>query len=82
MDQIIAFFTNIPDYLGFTLFYIGETEVTLWTLVYLTVLILTFLYLVERFHHWLVYKAPARTNMSLEPHIDPTARLFDQQTQF
>ncbi len=65
MDQISTFITNIPGYLGFTLFSIGETEVTLWTLLYLIFLILLFVYLVGRIHHWLVHKALTRTNMSL-----------------
>lgn len=65
MEQIIAFFTSLPELLGFTLFTIGETSITLWMLLYLTVLILLFLFVVGRLHHWLVHKLLTRTNMSL-----------------
>lgn len=65
MAPIIEFLEKIPEMLAFPLFEVGETTVTLWTVTYLLVLILLFIFLVNRLIDWMVNKLLTRTNMDL-----------------
>ncbi len=65
MAPIIEFIKSIPEWLGIALFDLGETTVTLWTVVYLLALTLLFIYLINRFINWVVNKLLTRTSMDL-----------------
>ncbi len=65
METVQQLLEQVSDFLDIFLFQIGETPVTLWSLLYLLVFILLFFYFTSRFRSWLVHQWLARTNMDL-----------------
>lgn len=63
MEKVLELIGQIPQLLDISLIRIGETSLTLWVLLYSIVLIVVFVYLVDRVRHWIVYKLLAHTHM-------------------
>lgn len=51
--------------LDYPLLKLGETQLTLWLLLYLTVLIVLLFYVTGKLRNWLVYRALSRTELDL-----------------
>jgi small-conductance mechanosensitive channel len=65
MDRFNDVWDQIVELLNSTLFKLGETPVTVWTLITGLVLIGLFVYLVGRFRRWLVNSALVRAGMDV-----------------
>jgi small-conductance mechanosensitive channel len=65
MDKLVELKDRIVQLLNFTLFELGETSVTLWTLIYGLVLIALFVYLVGRLRRWIVKRLLVRVGMDV-----------------
>jgi small-conductance mechanosensitive channel len=63
--DIQTLFSQIKSYLGYPLIKLGDTEITLWTLIYFVVLLLLLFYLAGRLRRWLVEKALVKTRLEI-----------------
>ncbi len=65
MGEILEFVDQIGQLLEVPLVQIGDTAVTLWAVLYSLILIVLFVYVVDRLRHWIVDKVLARTRMEV-----------------
>ncbi len=65
MGEILEFMDRIAQWLEIPLVQIGDTAVTLWAVLYSIILIVLFVYVVDRLRHWIVDKVLARTRMEV-----------------
>jgi small-conductance mechanosensitive channel len=65
MDTLLEIKDQIAQLLNTALFELGETPITLWTLIYGLVLIALFVYLVGRLRRWIVRKLLVRVGMDV-----------------
>ncbi|MBN1446467.1 MAG: mechanosensitive ion channel, partial [Bacteroidetes bacterium] len=69
MEHIESFLDEIIRFLRIPLFSIGETRVTLWTIVYLIVLTFLLFYLTSKLNRLLIYKVMAKSRIELGKRI-------------
>ena len=65
MDMLMQWLGKIKDVLTIPLFPIGQTQVTLWTLVYLLILIVLLFYVAGWIRYWLSERILSRTGLDL-----------------
>lgn len=65
MDAFHSFVDSIIELFGFSLFTMGQTQVTVWTVVYLLVLIFLLFYLTAKLNKLLVYRLMAKSNIDV-----------------
>jgi small-conductance mechanosensitive channel len=65
MQSIRNLFLEIREYLDFSLVSIGETNLTLWTLLYLFFLIFLLFYFTAKLRQWMVYRVLAKSRIDL-----------------
>lgn len=65
METLQALWNRIAPLFTTPLFHIGETPVTVWLLLYPIALIVLFIFLVNRLHHWLVNGVLARSSIDV-----------------
>lgn len=63
--DIQTLLSQIKSYLGYPLVKLGDTQITLWTLVYFVVLLLLLFYVAGRLRRWLVEKALVKTRLEI-----------------
>ncbi|HEY6871289.1 MAG TPA: mechanosensitive ion channel domain-containing protein [Geobacteraceae bacterium] len=63
MEIVRRWLKQLMDFLDITLFRIGETEMTIWTLLYLLVVVFLLFYLSAKMRKWLVEKILPKTGM-------------------
>jgi small-conductance mechanosensitive channel len=64
-DEVREVLLALRDLLHLPLLTLGKTEVTLWTLVYLAVLVTILLYVTGRLRRWIVERLLARTHLDM-----------------
>ncbi|MGE5811175.1 MAG: mechanosensitive ion channel family protein [Ignavibacteria bacterium] len=65
MESIKKFFIEIRQYFDFTVIKIGETELTLWTLVYLFFLLFLLIFITGKIRRWVIYKLLSKSKTDL-----------------
>jgi small-conductance mechanosensitive channel len=65
MDAFDSFIESVIELFGFPLFTMGQTQVTVWTLVYLLGLIFLLFYLTAKLNRILVYRLMAKSNIDV-----------------
>ena len=65
MNKINEIFTSIVDFLSVPVFSLGNSNITLWTLVYLTVLFLLLYFATTRLFKYVVYKFLSKSKIDL-----------------
>ena len=65
MDKINEIFTSIVDFLSVPVFSLGDSNITLWTLVYLTGLFLLLYFITTRLFKYVVYKFLSESKVEL-----------------
>ncbi|MFP4344479.1 MAG: mechanosensitive ion channel family protein [Anaerolineales bacterium] len=65
MERLQEVWDLIVKLFGTPLFEIGETSVTLWGVLYPLILVVLFIYLVNRTHRWVVYRLLSRSDVDL-----------------
>lgn len=63
--DIQTLLSQIKSFLGYPLAKLGDTQITLWTLIYFVVLLLLLFYLAGRLRRWLVEKLLVRTRLDI-----------------
>jgi small-conductance mechanosensitive channel len=63
--DIQTLLSQIKSYLGYPLAKLGDTQITLWTLIYFVVLLLLLFYIAGRLRRWLVEKLLIRTKLEI-----------------
>jgi small-conductance mechanosensitive channel len=65
MQSIRKFLQDTRNYLDFTLVRIGETDLTLWSILYFFFLIFLLFYFTAKLRQWMVYKVLAKSRIDL-----------------
>jgi small-conductance mechanosensitive channel len=65
MQSIRNFFIDIKNYLDFTIVKIGETNLTLWAIIYFLFLIILLFYFTGKLRQWMVYKVLSKSRIDL-----------------
>ncbi len=65
MENIKKFFIEIRQSLDFPIIKIGETELTLWTLIYLLFLLFLLIYITGKIRRWVIYKVLSKSKTDL-----------------
>lgn len=65
MNDIKSFFKDVVDFLSVPVFSIGNTDVTLWTLTYLIILLVLLYYVTTKLNKIVVYKLLAKSKIEL-----------------
>jgi len=65
MNKINEIFTSIVDFLSVPVFSLGGSNITLWTLVYLTILFLLLYFVTTRLFKYVVYKFLSKSKIDL-----------------
>jgi len=65
MNKINEIFTSIVDFLSVPVFSLGNSNITLWTLVYLTVLFLLLYFITTKLFKYVVYKFLSKSKIDL-----------------
>lgn len=65
MEAIKNIFKDIKDFLNIPITSIGNTELTLWTIVYFFFLIFLLVFLTGKFRRWMVYKVLSKSKIDL-----------------
>lgn len=65
LESIKKFFIEIRQYFDFTVIKIGETELTLWTLVYLFFLLFLLIFITGKIRRWVIYKLLSKSKTDL-----------------
>lgn len=65
MESIKNFFTKIKQFLDFPVTTIGETELTLWTIVYLFFLLFVLFYVTGKIRRWVIYRLLSKSKIDL-----------------
>lgn len=65
MNTLMQWLAKIKDILAIPLFPIGQTQVTLWTLVYLLILVVLLFYVAGWIRYWLAERILTRTGLDL-----------------
>jgi len=63
--QIQKYFNNIKDFLSINLIYIGNTSITLWTLLYFIFLTWLLFFSTAKLRKWMVYKVLSQSKIEL-----------------
>jgi small-conductance mechanosensitive channel len=65
LESIKNFFTKIKQFLDFPVTTIGETELTLWTIVYLFFLLFVLFYVTGKIRRWVIYRLLSKSKIDL-----------------
>jgi len=65
LENIKKFFIEIRQSLDFPIIKIGETELTLWTLIYLLFLLFLLIYITGKIRRWVIYKVLSKSKTDL-----------------
>jgi small-conductance mechanosensitive channel len=65
LENIKKFFIEIRQSLDFPVIKIGETELTLWTLIYLLFLLFLLIYITGKIRRWVIYKVLSKSKTDL-----------------
>jgi small-conductance mechanosensitive channel len=65
MEQLSNWFERVRDFLQVPIFRVGQTELTLWTFLYLIILLILLLVFSAKLKHWIVHTLLARTRIEV-----------------
>lgn len=65
MDSIKQTYFNLKDFLSISLFKLGGSEITLWTIIYLILLLFLLFYITAKLKKWIVYKVLEKSKVDL-----------------
>lgn len=65
MEQVTNWYERVRDFLQVPIFRLGQTELTLWTFLYLLILLIFLLIVSAKLKHWLVHTLLARTRIEV-----------------
>ncbi len=65
MEMIQSFFSKLGDYLNMTLFVLGKTQFTLWSVVYILIMVSLLFFLTDKFKSWIVQGLQKKKNIGI-----------------
>ena len=65
METLQKWFGQIKDFLDIPIFKLGEAQLTLWTLLYLVVLLILLFYLTGKLKRWIVERLLAKSSIDI-----------------
>ena len=65
LNSIKEIYLNIKDFLNISIFKIAGSEITLWTILYLILLLFLLFYITAKLKHWVVYKVLENSKVEL-----------------